>query len=327
MVILGLGLGMVMQVLVLAVQNAVPYEQLGVATSGSTLFRQVGGSIGVALFGAIFANRLATELAGRLPVDAPVPNAVSPTLIERLPPAIHELYLEAFSAALTPVFAFAAAASAVAFALTWLLREVPLRKTASSEGLGESFASPRDDSSFRELERSLSVLARRENRWHAYEEFASVPASSCHRRSCGCSPGSRNVSRSGPTSFEASSTSSRSRPRSRHSPPVARGARGGRGRADGSTARVARASACDARQRPERAADRLGARAARRDPSPGRRARPLVRRGDAGAHGGPADVRAAHTRAVGELAAARKGGPALLDTPDHRASSRDIREH
>ena len=146
-----------MQVLVLAVQNAVAYEQLGVATSGSTLFRQVGGSIGVALFGAIFANQLQSELAARLPEDAPVPDAVSPSLIEHLPPAVHELYLEAFSAALTPVFAFAAAAAAIAFALTWLLREMPLRKTASSEGLGESFASPRDDSSFRELERSLEL--------------------------------------------------------------------------------------------------------------------------------------------------------------------------
>ena len=63
MVLLGLGLGMVMQVLVLAVQNAVDYRLLGVATSGSTLFRQVGGSIGVAAFGAIFANRLGDELA------------------------------------------------------------------------------------------------------------------------------------------------------------------------------------------------------------------------------------------------------------------------
>ena len=57
--VLGLGLGMVMQVLVLAVQNAVDYRDLGVATSGSTLFRSIGGSIGVAVFGAIFANRLA----------------------------------------------------------------------------------------------------------------------------------------------------------------------------------------------------------------------------------------------------------------------------
>jgi EmrB/QacA subfamily drug resistance transporter len=172
MVVLGLGLGMVMQVLVLAVQNAVAYEQLGVATSGSTLFRQIGGSIGVALFGAIFANQLQSELAGRIPAGTSVPSAVSPSLVDRLPPAVHAPYVEAFTAALTPVFAVAAAAGAIAFALTWLLREIPLRQTARSSGLGESFASPRDDDSFRELERSLSSLAQRENRWQAYEQFA-----------------------------------------------------------------------------------------------------------------------------------------------------------
>ena len=67
MVVLGLGLGMVMQVLVLAVQNSVDYEYLGVATSGSTLFRQVGGSIGVSLFGAIFANQLQSQLRAHFP--------------------------------------------------------------------------------------------------------------------------------------------------------------------------------------------------------------------------------------------------------------------
>ena len=72
MLVLGLGLGMVMQVLVLAVQNAVDYRHLGVATSGSTLFRQIGGSIGVAVFGAIFANRLRGDLAASLPPGAQV---------------------------------------------------------------------------------------------------------------------------------------------------------------------------------------------------------------------------------------------------------------
>ena len=172
LVVLGLGLGMVMQVLVLAVQNAVAYEQLGVATSGSTLFRQVGGSIGVALFGAVFANQLQSELAVRLPASVTLPSTPSPSLVDRLPPAVHEPYVEAFAAALTPVFAVAAAAGVIGFALTWLMREVPLRETARSDGLGESFASPRDDSSFRELERSLSSLAQRGNRWQAYEQFS-----------------------------------------------------------------------------------------------------------------------------------------------------------
>src|SRR5581483_387563 len=67
MLVLGLGLGMVMQVLVLAVQNAVPANVMGVATSGSIMFRQIGGSVGIAVFGAIFANHLRTNLAKTLP--------------------------------------------------------------------------------------------------------------------------------------------------------------------------------------------------------------------------------------------------------------------
>ncbi len=67
MLVLGLGLGSVMQVLVLAVQNAVSYGQLGVATSAATLFRSIGGSLGTAILGAIFSNRLANELATALP--------------------------------------------------------------------------------------------------------------------------------------------------------------------------------------------------------------------------------------------------------------------
>ena len=78
MLVLGFGLGMTMQVLVLAAQNAVPYELLGVATSGSTLFRQVGGSIGVSVFGAIFANQLASNLADDLPPGTQLPDVISP---------------------------------------------------------------------------------------------------------------------------------------------------------------------------------------------------------------------------------------------------------
>ena len=78
MLLLGLGLGLVMQVLVLAAQNAVDYRLLGVATSGATLFRQVGGSIGVSAFGAIFTNELGRELARRLPAGAHAPAHASP---------------------------------------------------------------------------------------------------------------------------------------------------------------------------------------------------------------------------------------------------------
>jgi EmrB/QacA subfamily drug resistance transporter len=172
--VLGLGLGMVMQVLVLAAQNAVPYKLLGVATSGSTLFRQIGGSIGVSIFGAIFANQLATELAARLPPGVHVPAAANPAVIHALPPAIKQPYIEAFTAALHPVFLAAAAFAIAAFLLTWLLREVPLRATATAEGIGESFASPREDRSDHELERIISGIASGRMRGEIYARIVAT---------------------------------------------------------------------------------------------------------------------------------------------------------
>jgi EmrB/QacA subfamily drug resistance transporter len=130
--VLGLGLGMVMQVLVLAVQNSVDPKMMGVATSGSTLFRQIGGSIGVALFGTIFANRVRVELASRLPAGTHIPKAINPAGIRDLPPAAHAAFADAFAAALHPVFLVAAGVSLLAFALTWLLRDVPLRTKAKT---------------------------------------------------------------------------------------------------------------------------------------------------------------------------------------------------
>jgi EmrB/QacA subfamily drug resistance transporter len=172
MLLLGAGLGMVMQVLVLAVQNAVDYANLGVATSGSTLFRSIGGSIGVALFGTIFANRLSHELAERLPPGTRLPAAADPATVDRLPPAVHQPYVEAFAASLRPVFLVASGIALTAFLLTWLLREVPLRKTVKTEGVTESFAMPREAESLREMERIVGSLVQRENRWRIYEQLA-----------------------------------------------------------------------------------------------------------------------------------------------------------
>jgi EmrB/QacA subfamily drug resistance transporter len=132
MLLLGLGLGLVMQVLVLAAQNAVDYRLLGVATSGATLFRQVGGSIGVSVFGAIFTNRLSHELAHRLPPGGEAPTDATPAAIEQLPAAINAIYTAAVAAALHPVFQTAAAVMVVAFALSWRLRDVPLRETTQA---------------------------------------------------------------------------------------------------------------------------------------------------------------------------------------------------
>jgi EmrB/QacA subfamily drug resistance transporter len=172
MLVLGLGLGLVIQVLVLAAQNAVDYEYLGVASSGSTLFRQIGGSIGVAVFGAIFANQLARHLAGALPPGAHVPKAPNPAALKALPPAVHAVYAAAITDALRPVFFTAAAAAIVAFLLTWLLREVPLRTTAQAPNVGDGLHAARDDNGLQEIERALSKLAGREERCRVYERLA-----------------------------------------------------------------------------------------------------------------------------------------------------------
>jgi EmrB/QacA subfamily drug resistance transporter len=129
MIVLGLGLGLVMQVLVLAVQNAVDYRHLGVATSGTTLFRSIGGSVGVSLFGAIFTATLTSNLATALPAGSALPAATAPAAIQALPSATRSLYLTAFTGALHPVFLHAAVIAALGFALTWFLKEVPLRLT------------------------------------------------------------------------------------------------------------------------------------------------------------------------------------------------------
>jgi hypothetical protein len=163
---------MVIQVLVLAVQNAVDYAYLGVATSGSTLFRQIGGSIGVAVFGAIFANRLANELAASLPPGVRTPASPNPAALKHLPSAIQAAYATAITEALRPIFLTAAAAAVLAFALTWLLREVPLRTTTQAPDPGAGFHGARDVNALRELERSLSLLAGREQRWQLYERLA-----------------------------------------------------------------------------------------------------------------------------------------------------------
>jgi EmrB/QacA subfamily drug resistance transporter len=173
MLVVGLGLGFVMQVLVLAVQNAVDYADLGVATASATLFRSMGGTLGVPLFGAIFSNRLRSELAARLPgaTAGQIPSHVSPGQLDQLPPAIHEPFIEAYDAAIKPIFLIAAAIALVGFAVTWLLQEKPLRETVADQGVGDSFAAPREATSLAELESRLSTLAAKQNRHLVYEHL------------------------------------------------------------------------------------------------------------------------------------------------------------
>jgi MFS family permease len=163
MLLLGIGMGLVMQVLVIAVQNAVDYADLGVATSGAVLFRLIGGAVGTSVLGAILAARLrAAPGAG---------SGMSLDVVAALGPEARAAYSAAFTAALGTAFLVAAAVALVGFALTWLLPERPLREsiaaaTATDVGgdVGQAFAMPTDGESLPHLMRGLAVLADRDAR-------------------------------------------------------------------------------------------------------------------------------------------------------------------
>jgi EmrB/QacA subfamily drug resistance transporter len=144
MLVVGIGLGLVMQVLVLIVQNDARPQDMGVVTSTATFFRSVGGSFGVALFGAIFASRLSAELA-QLPADAAVKlgdvGAIDPARAKQLPPEVHADFLQIFSDALHGVFLWGMAIAIVPAVLSWFLKEVPLRTTLG-RGTPASEAAP-----------------------------------------------------------------------------------------------------------------------------------------------------------------------------------------
>jgi EmrB/QacA subfamily drug resistance transporter len=146
MLIVGIGIGLVMQVLVLVVQNDAPARDVGVATSTATFFRSMGGSLGVAVFGAIFASRLAHQLKALPPAAAAHLSGgvnIRPQQLHGLPPGIRHGFLVAFVNALQPVFLVGAAITAVAFVLSLLLKEVPLRETTGpAAGLAAEAASP-----------------------------------------------------------------------------------------------------------------------------------------------------------------------------------------
>jgi EmrB/QacA subfamily drug resistance transporter len=182
MFILGFGIGMVMQVLVIAVQNAVDYRDLGAATSGVTFFRSMGSSFGVAIFGGIFSNGLVRSLQHTFGAAAANFDRLSstPQAIAQLSPALHDAYVHAYSIALQPVFAIAGCIGFAAFVLAWILPETPLRTVVKATDLEETYAMPLQRSSAAEIERALSFLATRETRARTYArlcEAAGVTAS------------------------------------------------------------------------------------------------------------------------------------------------------
>lgn len=181
MFILGMGLGSVMQVLVLLVQNAVPYSELGVATSAATFFRSIGGSFGTAIFGAVFANVLAgnlvTALHGlHLPHGLTASSGASPAVLDRLPAAIHLGYITGYATSLQTVFLVGVPFAALAFALSWTIKDVPLRTTTGTPDPADTLAPtarPTIRTSDQEMERALTSLISRQNRREIYQNLAS----------------------------------------------------------------------------------------------------------------------------------------------------------
>src|SRR3984957_8386896 len=146
MLVLGMGLGSVMQVLVIIVQNGVPHSELGVATSGATFFRSIGGSFGTAIFGAIFANLLVGNLANhlhgiKLPSGFTSAN-VTPAMLDLLPAAVRHGFTAGYAESIQTVFLVAAPIAFLAFLATWLIPQVELRKWSPAGACAAATGSP-----------------------------------------------------------------------------------------------------------------------------------------------------------------------------------------
>jgi EmrB/QacA subfamily drug resistance transporter len=139
--LIGLGIGMVMPVMTLVVQNATDHADLGVATSAVNFLRSMGQSFGAAIFGGIFARALNHELAHRI-TEAQLATVPDPTSLRGSPeqidaiadPLLRTEVLEAFTHAITTTFHVAAPFCAAAFVIMWFLPELPLRRTVARGG-------------------------------------------------------------------------------------------------------------------------------------------------------------------------------------------------
>ncbi|MGW3344856.1 MFS transporter [Nonomuraea rubra] len=181
LLVLGVGLGMTMQVLVIVVQNAVDFKDLGVATSGATFFRSIGGSFGVATLGSVFAATLNDDLrevlrGARLPPGFdPGRIQEDPTVIQRLPRGLAQGFLHVYADAIAAVFRVAAPVMCGAFLLSWLIPQTRLRETTKAADLGEGLgATSAERSSLAEVERGLVRVADAELRRGYYDRLGVV---------------------------------------------------------------------------------------------------------------------------------------------------------
>jgi EmrB/QacA subfamily drug resistance transporter len=188
MAVFGLGLGLVMSVLVVAVQNAVPYEELGTATSGNVFFRMIGGSFGTAVFGAVYANLVVTNVLHALHLSrAPAGfslNGDNPSAIHHLPLALQEGIINGIAHTVQTIFLIGVPIAFVSFILSWTLPELELRKSVRSTEPAEGLGLPEPRSSLGEVKRVLERAASRENRREVYETLSARAGVELDPRGC-----------------------------------------------------------------------------------------------------------------------------------------------
>jgi EmrB/QacA subfamily drug resistance transporter len=161
--ILGTGIGLCMQVLVLVVQNTSSFEDLGVATSGVTFFRTIGSAFGAAIFGSLFANFLAARIGPALAASgAPPAAAQSPKALHALSPEMAAPIIDAYAGALDKVFLCAVPIAVLGFIVALFLKEIPLREidAVSASDLGEGFGMPSTESPEKILEVAVGRMFR-----------------------------------------------------------------------------------------------------------------------------------------------------------------------
>jgi EmrB/QacA subfamily drug resistance transporter len=162
LVVLGAGIGMCMQTLVLIVQNTSSFDDLGVATSGVTFFRTIGSSFGAAIFGSLFTNFLHSRIGPALVASrAPAAAAASPEALHRLPHDVAAPIVAAYADSLTHVFFWAAPVALVGLILAVFLREVPLRDIRDrATDLGDAFGMPNTETPDQMLEGAIERMLR-----------------------------------------------------------------------------------------------------------------------------------------------------------------------
>ncbi len=161
----GVGLGLIMQVVVLVVQNSVPFTQLGTATSANNYFREMGSSVGVAIFGAMFTSHLSeklTDLFSSLPpqaakaaqgsgVGGDAASSLTPSMLNDMPDFLKDGVVKAYAESLAPVFWYLLPFMALAFILSLFLKEIPLRSVSGMVARGEAIDGEEAEQAYQNL--------------------------------------------------------------------------------------------------------------------------------------------------------------------------------